>query len=336
MNEIAAKYNVRLEVMQHMEKDIAGYVDKYLIPIEENWQPFDFLPDPKAEGFTEKINELREACKELPYDFWIVLIGDMLTEEALPTYESWLMSVDGINAAEANPWSKWISAWTAEENRHGDLLNRYLYLSGRVNMREIEITTQYLIAEGFDIGTARDPYKNFVYTSFQELATRVSHFRVARLASKYGVQSLSRICTVIASDEMRHHLAYREFVQQIFLVDPNEMMLALEYMMRRKIIMPAMFLRESGGQAGDAFVHFSNCAERLNVYTFRDYIDIMEKLFKFWKLEDVEGLEEDGKRARDYLLGLVARMKRIADRKVISQEQYDFKWVHRNGRYKEA
>jgi acyl-[acyl-carrier-protein] desaturase len=24
--------------------------------------------------------------------------------------------------------------WTSEENRHGDLLNKYLYLSGRVNM----------------------------------------------------------------------------------------------------------------------------------------------------------------------------------------------------------
>jgi acyl-[acyl-carrier-protein] desaturase len=25
-----------------------------------------------------------------------------------------------------------------EENRHGDLLNKYLYLSGRVNMRELK------------------------------------------------------------------------------------------------------------------------------------------------------------------------------------------------------
>jgi acyl-[acyl-carrier-protein] desaturase len=42
--------------------------------------------------------------------------------------------------------------WTGEENRHGDLLNKYLYLSGRVNMREVEIT-QHLINDGFDIGT---------------------------------------------------------------------------------------------------------------------------------------------------------------------------------------
>lgn len=29
------------------------------------------------------------------------------------------------------PWARWNRHWTAEENRHGDVLNKYLYLSGR-------------------------------------------------------------------------------------------------------------------------------------------------------------------------------------------------------------
>jgi acyl-[acyl-carrier-protein] desaturase len=56
----------------------------------------------------------------------------------------------GIDNVERNGWSKWIRQWTGEENRHG--LNKYLYLSGRVNMREVEMTTQHLINDGFDIG----------------------------------------------------------------------------------------------------------------------------------------------------------------------------------------
>jgi hypothetical protein len=78
----------------------------------------------------------------------VTLVGDTITEEALPTYESWLMDVEGIDNVERNGWSKWIRQWTSEENRHGDLLNKYLYLSGRVNMREVEMTTQHLISDG--------------------------------------------------------------------------------------------------------------------------------------------------------------------------------------------
>jgi acyl-[acyl-carrier-protein] desaturase len=30
-------------------------------------------------------SKLREIAKELPYDFWVTLVGDTITEEALPT-----------------------------------------------------------------------------------------------------------------------------------------------------------------------------------------------------------------------------------------------------------
>jgi acyl-[acyl-carrier-protein] desaturase len=100
--------DVRMEVMQSLEKDIAGFTDKYLIPVEQIWQPSDFLPDSREENFITKVKELKEAAMELDYDFWIVLIGDMITEEALPTYESWLMNVQGVDQENGNAWSSWI------------------------------------------------------------------------------------------------------------------------------------------------------------------------------------------------------------------------------------
>lgn len=319
--------NVRLEVMQFLEKDIDAYVDEYLVPIDTIWQPSDFLPDSRRENFYEELRELREIAKDLPYDFWIVLIGDMITEEALPTYESWLMDVEGVNQTEGNGWAKWVRHWTGEENRHGDLLNKYLYLSGRVNMKEIEITTQHLITDGFDIGTDTDPYKNFVYTSFQELATYVSHNRVSQLAKQYGDKKLSRLCKMIAGDEMRHHNAYSEFVNRIFQVDPSEMMLAFQHMMKRKIVMPAHFLRESGDKLGAAFEHFSDSAQRIGVYTSADYVEILEKLIDRWKIDAITGLNDEAERARDFLMKLPARMTRIAERLVIPEQSHIFKWV---------
>lgn len=323
--------NIRLEVMKTVEKSIDSFVDKYLIPIEDVWQPTDLLPNLQSENYNDEILELREEAKELGYDFWAVLVGDMITEEALPTYESWLMEMDGVNQLKPTGWSKWIRHWTGEENRHGDTLNKYLYLSGRVDMREIEKTTQYLISDGFDIGTGRDPYRNFIYTSFQELATNISHRRVGLLAKEKNNKMLAKMCNLIAGDEMRHHLAYREFVKIIFEYDPSEMMLAFQDMMKKKIVMPAHFLRESGQEISSAFDNFSNAGQRLGVYTTFDYIDIMEKLNTYWDIDKMTSLTDEAEKARDYLMALPGRMSRIADRVKIPQDIHQFKWVSPNG-----
>ncbi|WP_343488370.1 acyl-ACP desaturase [Allomuricauda sp. d1] len=325
--------NIRLEVMQAIEPQVDGFMEQFLMPIETIWQPSDFLPDSESDSFFDEVHKIREEAKELGYDFWVVLVGDTVTEEALPTYESWLMDVEGIDQHDekGNSWSRWVRAWTAEENRHGDVLNKYLYLSGRVNMREVEMTTQHLINDGFDIGTDRDPYKNFVYTTFQELATNISHKRVGKLAKEKGNLSLSKMCNIIAGDEMRHHLAYSEFVKTIFGEDPSGMLMAFADMMKKKIVMPAHFLRESGQSAGKAFELFSDCAQRLGVYTAQDYIDILKKLNASWDIENLRSLSESAEKARDYLVKLPERLERIAQRMSFGQEQYRFKWVEANG-----
>jgi acyl-[acyl-carrier-protein] desaturase len=302
--------NVRLEVMQFLEKKIDTFVDEFLIPIEKIWQPTDLLPNSQTETFFEEIKELQEIAKDLPYDFWVTLVGDTITEEALPTYESWLMNIDGIDQENnENGWSRWIRQWTSEENRHGDLLNKYLYLSGRVNMKEVEITTQHLIKDGFDIGTTNDPYKNFVYTSFQELATYVSHNRVAQIAKNYGDRKLHKICNLI------------------FKIDPSEMMLAFQYMMKNKITMPAHYLRESGQKISTAFEHFSDAAQRIGVYTAADYVDIMQKLIDKWEIDKISGLTDEAEKARDFLMKLPSRMIKISERLVIPETGHVFKWI---------
>ena len=318
----------RREVMKHIEKYMLETMTTYLKPIDTNWQPSDFLPDSRNEGFFEEIRELRESAKELSYDLVAVLIGDTITEEALPTYESWLSMVEGVSKDEEGGWMKWVRHWTAEENRHGDLLNKYLYLSGRVNMRQMEISTQYLLADGFDIGTDQDPYRNFIYTSFQEMATNVSHRRVASLAKKDGDTLLSKMCGVIASDEARHAKAYKAFVSKIMEVDPNGALIAFEDMMRKKIVMPAHFLREMGQTLGQTFSHFTDAAQRLGVYTSVDYVDILKELIIDWKLESAKDLNETGEKARDYVMKLPDRLTRIAERMKNPTLEYKFSWIH--------
>jgi len=318
----------RKEVMTYLEPFMLGEMADYLKPVEEMWQPADFLPDASKDTFFDEVKELQESTRELSYDLLAVLIGDTITEEALPTYESWLTMVDDVSKSEQGGWMRWVRAWTAEENRHGDLLNKYLYLSGRINMRAMEISTQYLIQDGFDIGTGSDPYRNFIYTSFQELATNVSHRRVASLAKQAGDKLLSKMCGVIASDEARHAKAYKSFISKAMEVDPSEVMLAFEDMMRKKIVMPAHFLREIGLKMGETFGHFTDAAQRLGVYTAVDYVEILEELNRDWNIANITGLNGAGERARDYLMALPNRLIRVAERIKIPNLEYKFSWIH--------
>jgi len=109
------------------------------------------------------------------------------------------------------------------------------------------------------------------------------------------------------------------------------MMLAFEDMMRKKIVMPAQFVRESGEAIGTAFENFSNAAQRLGVYTTHDYIDIMRKLNSYWEIDKLTGLTDAAEKARNYVMKLPDRMARIAERVAIPEDITRFKWVEANG-----
>jgi acyl-[acyl-carrier-protein] desaturase len=160
-NEEQNEVSKNMEVIGMLEGFVGETVENSLLDPDDCWQPTDFLPDLSREDAVDQIIQLRERTDCIPDTIISSLVGNMITEEALPSYQTYfnLMVNEERNLTSTNGWVRWSRAWTAEENRHGDLLNKYLYLSGRVNMRQMEITTQHLIADGMEIGTARDPYR---------------------------------------------------------------------------------------------------------------------------------------------------------------------------------
>ncbi|XVE83225.1 hypothetical protein DITRI_Ditri16bG0070500 [Diplodiscus trichospermus] len=306
----------KLEIFKSLENWAEDNILVYLNSVEKNWQPQDFLPTSESEeGFYEQVKELRERSKEIPDAYLVVLVGNMITEEALPTYQTVLNSLDGTRdetGASLSPWAIWVRAWTAEENRHGDLLNKYLYLSGRVDMRQIEKTIQYLIGAGMYTKWENNPYKGFIYTSFQERATFVSHGNTARLVKAHGDIKLAQICGTVASDEKRHEAAYTKIVEKLFEIDPDGTMLDLADMLRKKITMPSLLIHD--GLDDNLFQHYSAVAQRIGVYTANDYADIMEFLVSRWEIEKLTGLSSEGQRAQDYVCGLPPKIRRLQER----------------------
>lgn len=218
-------YPKKMEVITSLEPVVEGMLDKLLLKTgEKAWQPSDFVPDLTKEGWEDEVKEFRARAAELPDETLVVLVGDMVTEEALPTYQTLLNTFEGVEdptGTSQSAWCKWTRGWTSEENRHGDLLNRYLYLTGRCDMRSIEVTIQHLITSGFNPKIKKDPYKGFIYTSFQERATKISHQNVARLANQAGDGNLAMICSKIAGDESRHEKAYQAIFKEILERDPE-------------------------------------------------------------------------------------------------------------------
>jgi acyl-[acyl-carrier-protein] desaturase len=135
------------------------------------------------------------------------------------------------------------------------------------------------------------------------------------------------MCAQIAADELRHAKAYKAFVTEIFKLDPSEMMIAFADMMKKKIVMPAHFLREINGAKSSVYEHFSDAAQRIGVYTANDYVEIMQKLIEKWEIENLTNLTDEAEKARDYLMKLPARMAKISERLIIPQESQVFKWV---------
>lgn len=106
-------------------------------------------------------------------------------------------------------------------------------------MRNVEETIQHLITSGFNPEAQKDPYRGFVYTSFQERATKISHGNVGKLSRDEGDKHLGKICAVIAGDEGRHEKAYQRFVTEILKRDPDGLIEVFGQMMRSQIVMPA-------------------------------------------------------------------------------------------------
>lgn len=87
------------------------------------------MPDPIADKFEEQVKYLRKRAKVISDEYFVMLVGGMIMEEALPLYMAMLNRTnDSKDETGGDPtaWATWTRAWTAEEIRHGLLLNRYL------------------------------------------------------------------------------------------------------------------------------------------------------------------------------------------------------------------
>ena len=296
---------------QEVEKNL-----RFLLPDDRLWHPSkrdsgpaQGLPDFSSEDWQDKIHKIQEYARAVPKSFFIVLIGNMVTEEALPNYKTVLDKIaatGNITGADTSPWARWSCGWTAEEDRHGNVLRDYLSYTGKADMVEVDKSILSLLRNGFDPRVGRDPYKLFIYTSFQERATKISHKNTGSRAGAYGDPVLEQICTAISGDESRHETFYKNMMGLIFEHDPHGAMLAYERLLKSQVVMPAELMEDN---EAELYKHFSLIAQKEKVYTTEDYVSIIEHLIDYWKVASWS-VTNGAQRAQDYICSLPGRFRK--------------------------
>lgn len=306
------------EVLRSIEADVADLTAEILRDVENeaNWQPSDLLPDPSTEEGYAEIRSVRSAAAELPDELVLVTVGNLITEEALPSYQTAFnrhMLINDTSGVDDTPWARWSRGWTAEEKRHGTVMYLWALYSGRVDMRAVEVTLQYLIRNGFDPRTGNDPYELLVFTSFQEHATLVSHKSVAHQAGEAGDDHLRKICDLVGTDEARHARFYKGATRLLFQADPDGALVAFASMMKKQIGMPAE--RMYDGSNSNLFADFSEIAQRIDVYTADRYIEIMELCMQYWDVDKLSPQSAEARKAQDFVSSLPDRYRKLAQRR---------------------
>ena len=263
------------------------------------WFPSEILDAQPDEDPDRHIRELRKRAEGISAPARVALALNLLTEEGLPHFHRIL----AVYLGDESHWQTWNNLWTAEEDRHGVILHDYTRDAQVFDRVVIEKMQFDYMRAGFAPGWDRDPYRVFVYTSLQERATQISHANTGKLASETE-PTIGVVLANVAKEEARHFAFYRTVFKEVLERDPSQ---ALESAAK---IMPAI---DMPGVNMPHFRELADVVRRAGIYGPRDYLKIVEEQIKFWAIDKLTGLNEAGRKAQEKIMGIPARLERIAD-----------------------
>jgi acyl-[acyl-carrier-protein] desaturase len=292
--ELAVKVEVLTDLEDRVRELMEGHERK-----RDLWYPSDLL-DPAPETDPDAFRVLlREQADGIPDPVRAALALNMLTEEGLPHFHRLL----AVYLGDDSHWRQWNNLWTAEEDRHGAVLHDYARDTRLFDQRKIEEMQFEYLRAGFHPEWDKDPYRVFAYTTVQERATQFSHAETGRIVAEYEPR-LAEVLSHVAKDEARHYAFYRSVFEEILKRDPDQALHSASF------ILPAI---DMPGVTMPGFKELADVIRRAGIYGPRDYLRIVQEQIRYWKIESVEGLGELGRKAQEKIMGIPARLKRIAE-----------------------
>jgi acyl-[acyl-carrier-protein] desaturase len=266
-----------------LEPDAARELDRHL-DAAKDWFPHEYVPWSQGRTYDGVLGgePWAPGDSSIPDEVRTSLIVNLLTEDNLPSYHHEI----AVNFGREGAWGTWVHRWTAEEDRHGQVLRDYLTVTRAVDPVALEQARMVHMAVGFanDYDTM---LHSLAYVSFQELATRISH-RNTGVASKEPVceQMMARI----AADENLHMIFYRNMLGSAFEREPNLTMQAV-----RDVVLAF----QMPGHSIEGFTRKSVQIANAGIYDLRQHRDqVLVPVLRAWQVWDLEGLDAEAEKAR--------------------------------------
>ena len=299
LQKISKSFASKLEVLMDLEDVVKDLIAKHESK-RELWYPSDLLPADQDNFVDEKkLRELRDRARAIPDNARVAVALNILTEEGLPHFHRLIAE----NLGSDTFWSLWNNLWTAEEDRHGNILRDYVRDTRLLNFSVLERLQFNYIRSGFNPDWTGDPYKVFVYTTCQEKATQVSHINTGKLAV-HKEPLLDSITQKIAQDESRHYAFHMNIFKEILKRDPNGGLEAASS------IMPSI---EMPGISIVNFNEYADVVRRSGIYGPREFMKIIEHLITLWNIEVLGNLNELGRKAQEKIMAIPARLEKVAE-----------------------
>lgn len=261
----------------------------------EHWYAHEIVPWERGRNF--RTDPWDESQCTLSPEARTSLVLNLLTEDNLPHYHAEIEShSDGIPALK-----KWNHLWTAEEGQHAIAIRSYLLASRNCDPVELEDDRLAAMEAGHSSGYT-DPVQVFVYTSAQELATRVSHRNAGKITDdEVAYELMGRIAT----DENHHFLFYRDVVTAMIKHAPELVLPAIQHVFEN-FAMP--------GTGMPNYVKRATEMAKAGVYNLRLHHDrVILPLIRDWGIEKLDGLNATAAEIQERIMKFPATVARKAD-----------------------
>ena len=225
---------------------------------------------------------------------------NLLTEDNLPYYTNTLLA----HAPKGHPILDWNHQWTMEENRHSMVMRDWVHTSRCIDPTLLEEGRRVQMHKG-EVPTPDSMAELIAYVSFQERATQIAHRNTGAKLPKDDKMGRN-VLALIAGDETKHYLFYRDLALAAFAIDPSTMMIAAAKQISN-FAMP--------GTGIPSFTRHAVRIAREGIYGLGQFLkDVLEPVLSLWDVEHLAGLSAEAEKARQDLSTFIAKMSETVER----------------------